>query len=302
MALPKSKTFFFWDDLNLIPREYEDNVAIFKAIHSGWDVELYDDARAKNYIERCFPEALSFYNSLVIPAAKSDLFRLIALYNEGGWYLDIDFRVKRHLGFFSSYDNVLFCRDDTDNPRVINGVMFFKDKGSTIIKECIDASIRFFDAGVYRHNVWRLTGPGLLNTFIWSYGLKRDSLFSFYFYFKSPEKTFESIKTKFINSWSYLQSLGVTGTEGFNVERLPAKLSRMELNALLDNPVFKNYFGKNVNSILRHKHPVVETKIFFHVLLSKPLDGVDKDLLISLGKKVSDEKLSLMLNKLEFNK
>lgn len=296
--LKKSKVFFFWDDLINIPKEYYDNFEIFKAIHSDWDVRLYGESDAKDYINKYFPEANEFYDSISIPAAKSDLFRLIALYTEGGWYLDVDFRVKRHLGFFLTSDVVLFRRDDTDNPRVINGAMFFKEPKSTLLKECIGTSIRLFNAGVYRHDVWRLTGPGLLNAFIWSYEINPQFLFSFEYYFKSPEKTFESIKTEYINSWSYLQSLGVTGKDGFNVNRLPAKLSRLELSSLLENDVFQENYSSNVNVMMQERHPVVRSKIFFHTILSKPLDGVDKKLLMSLADQLNDERiLSLIRDK-----
>jgi tetratricopeptide (TPR) repeat protein len=66
--------------------------------HPGYVHECFDDAAARAFLERHFPpEVRRAYARAAHPAQASDLFRLAALYAQGGFYVDADDRCVGHL-------------------------------------------------------------------------------------------------------------------------------------------------------------------------------------------------------------
>lgn len=82
--------WFYWDDMKNIPKEFLDNINLYKKNYPDFEVEIIIDDKINSIPElnTIFPGLLSFYNNLSIYAAKSDIARLLYLYFYGGIYLD----------------------------------------------------------------------------------------------------------------------------------------------------------------------------------------------------------------------
>lgn len=65
---------------------------------SNYSYTFYDDETSRQYIAKHYPSALEAFDTLIPGAYKSDLFRIIRLYVEGGVYFDAP---------FSPYDSTL---------------------------------------------------------------------------------------------------------------------------------------------------------------------------------------------------
>lgn len=75
-----------------VPEHLETNINAFKSLNPNYDVRLYRNIDCINYItEKCGKdsEELSAYTTLVPNAFKCDLFRLIVLFYDGGYYSDM---------------------------------------------------------------------------------------------------------------------------------------------------------------------------------------------------------------------
>jgi mannosyltransferase OCH1-like enzyme len=82
--------WFYWDDLKNIPKEFVDNINLYKKNYPDFKVEIIIDDNINSIpeVNNIFPGLLSLYNKLNIYAAKSDVARLLYLYFYGGIYLD----------------------------------------------------------------------------------------------------------------------------------------------------------------------------------------------------------------------
>ncbi len=74
-----------------LPPFYQQNIDRIKELCPGWEYRFYDNRDIQNYISTHFPDLLKYYNRINknYGAARADFFRYLALYNEGGIYLDI---------------------------------------------------------------------------------------------------------------------------------------------------------------------------------------------------------------------
>ncbi len=91
-----------------LPEALARNVQNMQAMNPGWTVRLYDDPDRQAYIRDHFgPAFLDAYRRIEggYGPARADLFRYLALYNEGGCYIDIKSAMTRPL------DSVLRAED-----------------------------------------------------------------------------------------------------------------------------------------------------------------------------------------------
>ncbi len=75
-----------------LPKELAEITESLRRLNPDWEYKFYTDEDILNYIKQHFDESiLNAYLSInpVLGAAKADLFRYLAVYNEGGVYLDI---------------------------------------------------------------------------------------------------------------------------------------------------------------------------------------------------------------------
>ena len=94
------KLHLFWHD-KVLPPKMQKNVELLKRTNPEFEVVVYDDEMAREYIKTNFSDGgdgnsiLHAYDTLIPIAFKSDLFRYCVIYKEGGIYLDIKFEPVR---------------------------------------------------------------------------------------------------------------------------------------------------------------------------------------------------------------
>ncbi|RYD22659.1 MAG: hypothetical protein EOP88_07230 [Verrucomicrobiaceae bacterium] len=72
-------------------------VDLMEKLHPGWELLFFSDGDARNFVEREFPDYIELYDWYPRPVLKADLFRLLAVFRLGGFYLDTDFLLKKKL-------------------------------------------------------------------------------------------------------------------------------------------------------------------------------------------------------------
>ena len=60
-----------------------------EATESDFEYKLYSDDDMKRYVEQYYPRILKYYNNVMKPVQRSDIFRYVVIYAEGGIYADI---------------------------------------------------------------------------------------------------------------------------------------------------------------------------------------------------------------------
>lgn len=83
----KKNIFFFWD--KDIPKIYLDHLTALQNLWKNYKIHLITDDYINQYYLLHDPEFCKIYNKISIGAAKSDIVRLLLLYEYGGLYLDI---------------------------------------------------------------------------------------------------------------------------------------------------------------------------------------------------------------------
>ncbi|MDB6078083.1 MAG: Mannosyltransferase [Akkermansiaceae bacterium] len=68
---------------------------VMQEFHPGWEFLFFSDGDCRAFVEQYCPEYLALYDWYPRPVLKADLFRLLAVYHLGGFYLDTDFLVTR---------------------------------------------------------------------------------------------------------------------------------------------------------------------------------------------------------------
>lgn len=104
-----------------------------KQLHSDYEYILWKDATD-------LPENVKYwydrFYSIKNYVFCADLLRVWAVYKYGGFYLDIDFDIKKRLDPLFNYDAILFYHNDTDYT-IPNNLIGAK-KNSAILKYCLD--------------------------------------------------------------------------------------------------------------------------------------------------------------------
>ncbi|HSC35960.1 MAG TPA: glycosyltransferase [Thermodesulfobacteriota bacterium] len=87
MAIPRiiHQTYKSYD----IPSRCESCRESVISLHPGWEYKFYDDSACREAVIRHFPSFLPVYDRAAL-IQKTDIFRVIAVYGEGGFYLDLD--------------------------------------------------------------------------------------------------------------------------------------------------------------------------------------------------------------------
>jgi mannosyltransferase OCH1-like enzyme len=71
--------------------ELAERIEQTKIQNPDWEYKLWSDDDIINWLtEKGFIEELNYFNSIAIGPAKADLFRMLILYHEGGFYMDLD--------------------------------------------------------------------------------------------------------------------------------------------------------------------------------------------------------------------
>ncbi|MEZ0369062.1 MAG: glycosyltransferase family 32 protein [Candidatus Sericytochromatia bacterium] len=169
----------FWHDKRHLPVSIREAVRSTMAIHPDYHLIFADDASMHVFIKKHYhPDMLALYQAIRIPAARSDIARLMLLYRFGGIYLDAAMEMIRPLDDYLSADDELafILRDDMppwDASRPergsITNSLIAAVPGSPMLKSALALAVSHLNSGVYNRQVWFATGPYCLNLHLEKY-------------------------------------------------------------------------------------------------------------------------------------
>ncbi len=168
--IPKN-LILFWHNQNEIPDKINEAIQKTKAINTDYNVIFADDNYMIKFIkEKYDKDILDLYQAIKIPAARSDLARLMLLYEYGGIYLDAAMETCKSIDtiIINNPDLILVRRDDfprylecKDQAHFTNSIIGTIPK-LDFLKDAILLIINHLKYRKY-NNVWYSTGPYALN-------------------------------------------------------------------------------------------------------------------------------------------
>jgi len=104
-----------------------------KELHPDYEYMFWTDANdLPNNVKHWYDIFYSMKNYVFC----ADLLRIWVVYKYGGFYLDIDFDIKKRLDALFEYESILFYHNDTDF--TIPNNLIGASKGSLLLKWCLD--------------------------------------------------------------------------------------------------------------------------------------------------------------------
>lgn len=134
-----------------------DDVSPLAQVTAEWrrdfpQFRIFGDRDVIPLIGRYFPGSVELYKAIRLPAARSDIARLLLLYEIGGFYLDCHFglrdaaEVSRLYASLAHREAIFFDRDrrlpnahSTDTYLPINGIIFSRPRSELIMQLCRQA-------------------------------------------------------------------------------------------------------------------------------------------------------------------
>jgi mannosyltransferase OCH1-like enzyme len=132
---------------------------------------FYSDARSIEYFKQKDNRLISYFNKLKPGAYKSDLFRAIYLYYEGGLYLDCKFVAIQPMNKLMSQFNEFYCLD-AHVTGVYNAIMYTNKNKSNYLKTYINLMLENIKNNDYTLDPLSITGPNLLGKVILNKDIK----------------------------------------------------------------------------------------------------------------------------------
>lgn len=123
----------------------------------------YNNEECSNMIRKNFPSDVYLaYQKLIPGAFKSDLWRLCALYLNGGLYIDSHIkRIHPDIGSLLKVPDYVFCIDYPCSPNYIYNAFMMAPRRSSLIKELIREIVKNVKHEYYPLRDLEITGPGL---------------------------------------------------------------------------------------------------------------------------------------------
>lgn len=143
------------------PRHILDRADIWRDRCANFDVTLFSDRMAQEYIEKHYgPEWLALYNDCAIAAMQSDVFRVLWGLQTGGIYSDLTFLPGDDIYFMSSEHSLTALL----HPRkgIIRNGVFYAHAGSPALK-AIAEKIKQNIKNKTSNSVFMVTGPNVWN-------------------------------------------------------------------------------------------------------------------------------------------
>ena len=142
------------------------------ALHPGWEHRLYGDAECRAAVERIFPALLPLYDASP-PIQKTDIFRVVAVYGDGGFYLDTDVECRHPLDSLCEFRAVFgeeltlspdeAARRGLESPLRIGNYAFGSEPGHPFLLEILEGMAeRAGRAIAAEEDILESTGPGLV--------------------------------------------------------------------------------------------------------------------------------------------
>jgi mannosyltransferase OCH1-like enzyme len=176
---PENHIFSYWTGgdigkINAFLTEWREAFPAFR---------LYGDEHVMALLDQHFPQCVDLFSQIRIPAARSDVARLILLYEYGGLYVDCHFglldkagihdlfdRLDEYEAIFVDRSRIMMNDRPLDEYLFINGALFMQ-KGSNLNYILLRQILANLDAhrsieerlGQVYYHIGRIGGPGLLN-------------------------------------------------------------------------------------------------------------------------------------------
>jgi hypothetical protein len=133
--------------------------------------EFFQTQRVQSYFQERCPELWPLYESLRVPAYRSDLFRATYICQNGGLYMDCKMVLFDPLLSLWTTRNEIFAKDAPDD-YVCNGFLYTREANNLKMRRYLDAMCRNISNRKYGKDALSITGPGLLGKFVNRYTLQ----------------------------------------------------------------------------------------------------------------------------------
>lgn len=170
MPIPHNLIVFF-HDFEQLPERSAEALATTTTTNPHFSQIRIDDAAARDLIADHAPHLADLYGRIRVPACRSDLIRLLALYVFGGLYIDIAMAYTSRFEkvFDFSKDVVLVRRDDNPAFRgrphvanIVNSIMLCA-KDSPFALACLKKAVFNVSSGMHNYMVNVATGPAVIH-------------------------------------------------------------------------------------------------------------------------------------------
>ena len=158
-----------WKSKNL-PRKYINNQTEILLKNINYKYTLWSDEDNYNLIVKTFPEYITIYNKFP-KIAQSDIARYVILYVFGGYYLDLDIKMKRSLDCIDSdsyeiiltYEHDIHAKHHKMNCIISNWFMGFKS-GNKLLELIIRKIFNEYKEKMTNNEILTITGPFMLTS------------------------------------------------------------------------------------------------------------------------------------------
>jgi hypothetical protein len=159
---------YITEDNQAIPDNIQNAINTWKTLNPGYTLKIWNNDDCLNYLKNNFSEDhVNCFNGFIPYAYKADFFRYCVIYNEGGWYSDIQQVLLVPLNKINdkNYEWVS-CYDETglENKlkKCIQNSFFGSIKGSILLEKTIEECIKNYKNKIYTDSPWDVSGPCLL--------------------------------------------------------------------------------------------------------------------------------------------
>jgi len=219
----------FWHNKSTLPIEYKEAIEHNKQYLNGFEILFADDEYMLNFFKEKNDTFLyELYQNIQIESLRSDIARIVLLYEYGGIYLDISMVLSQPLYNIIKDDTevALLFRDDQaryskypENAHIANGILC-SVSASPFLKECFVQCLDSIIDGRYNHLVL--------------FAITKNTYISYINYISSPDNvkicfehlSFKELKKKFLkhlriknfeNSWKSKEQEGIINPKKLNL-------------------------------------------------------------------------------------
>lgn len=171
MEIPKNIHLIYSE--KQLPIIYERFYKSILQFHPHWKIEIYDDKSSRELVKEKFPQLLYVYDNYKYNIQRADLFRILAVYIYGGFYMDLDILCLKNIDDLCKYNMVLgeevFLNEEDNtyhnhlNRSRVANYMFGSISGHPFWLDVIDKMIINANKPIKNEeDILNTTGPALL--------------------------------------------------------------------------------------------------------------------------------------------
>ncbi len=153
----KTTIIQFWDSNT--PEYIQELLDSTRLLNQQVGYRFFDDKSSRAYIgENYGSEMQAVFDACALPAMRADFFRYCFLYQEGGFYIDADFRNLKSL-------SPIIDRDDSGclyqhNSGITNSMIFVRDAKTPLMEAVLNIAVENIN-NRKSNSVWGVTGPAI---------------------------------------------------------------------------------------------------------------------------------------------